>query len=129
MIKGIFIINNNGKARLIKCYEHMVGVRPRRASRRGAPLSENLKWGRPVGVAVRLAGLDAGAGSQAPRAHARLPVRGLYLQESGLWGACPPEAAGQLREAAADTRRLRAVDPRLPVPTRYPAAFADHAPP
>ena len=24
MIKGVFIINNNGKARLIKCYEHMV---------------------------------------------------------------------------------------------------------
>ena len=23
MIKGIFIVNNNGKARLVKCYERM----------------------------------------------------------------------------------------------------------
>ncbi len=26
MIKGIFIINNNGKPRLIRCYEHLVRI-------------------------------------------------------------------------------------------------------
>ena len=28
MIKGIFIINNNGKARLVKTYDRMVRVAP-----------------------------------------------------------------------------------------------------
>ncbi len=34
MIKGVFIINNNGKPRLIKCYEHMVRNHSELRSRR-----------------------------------------------------------------------------------------------